>query len=406
MQKIFPLTGRIQYYDWGSRNAIPKILGLKNSKNRPVAEIWYGTHSKAPSGIITEKGEESLQEVISRFPNRLLGEANVKRFGSELPFLLKIISAASPLSIQVHPDKNSARSGYEKEEKKGIPATAPDRNYRDANHKPECIYALTEFHALKGFRDYREIIGNLKKYAPKSLDETIESFSQNTCEEGMKIFLKQLLSSGPAKRLAIHSEAMERSSTAKEEDRTAAWIHRLCRLHPEDPAALAPAFLNLLQLKPGDALFLEPGEMHAYLEGTGLEVMATSDNVIRGGLTEKHVDTEELLKVTCFKPSANNIISLYTDNNLSALPAFAEEFKLSFFISETIQKEAEINSTTGPLIILNLEGEFGVSVNSDDKIQIKKGDSLFISSEAKNVFLSGKGTLAIASIPGKEDFSS
>jgi mannose-6-phosphate isomerase class I len=297
---LVPLSPAFQPYAWGDPSFIPELCGLPVT-GKPVAEAWFGAHPSSPSVAGTPDGTLALDAWIALDADRVLGRDVRARFGG-LPFLLKLLSAARPLSIQVHPSKAQAEAGFARENAAGIPLDAPQRSYRDDNHKPELIVALTPFDALCGFRPLDEI--------SKSLNAVPEVSALLPKLEPTPEGLRAWTSAYFALPSAVLSPALSR------------WVERLRSVpdrgteHPEhwvlaahaefssdgapDRGLVFVVLLNLLRLAPGEGLFLEAGVPHAYLRGAGLEVMSSSDNVLRGGLTPKHVDPAELARVVDF----------------------------------------------------------------------------------------------------------
>ncbi|CAL9552569.1 mannose-6-phosphate isomerase, class I [Streptomyces sp. NPDC090994] len=294
------LVNTVRPYAWGSTTAIPALLGTEPT-GEPQAEMWMGAHPGAPSR--TARG--TLDEVIAAAPEQELGTAAVAAFGPRLPFLLKILAAGAPLSLQVHPDLEQARAGYDDEERRGIPADAPHRNYKDANHKPELICALTEFDGLCGFRAPEEAAALLDGLGVPSLKPYADLLRAHPEDAALREVLTAVLTADPA----------EMSRTVTE---TAAACARLggayapyadiAHHYPGDPGVLAALLLNHVRLQPGEALYLGAGVPHAYLNGLGVEIMANSDNVLRCGLTPKHVDVPELLRVVRFQPADPGVL--------------------------------------------------------------------------------------------------
>jgi mannose-6-phosphate isomerase len=303
---ICRLINHVQEYAWGSTTAIPELLGEAVPASRPQAELWMGAHPRGPSQVKIGGRRLSLAELIAREPEAVLGAAAAARFGAALPFLFKVLAASSPLSIQAHPDREQARAGFARENKEGIPLDAFHRNYRDANHKPEILCALTPFRALKGFRPAAEILSCCRRLGLKSLEGELALLRSPA--GGLKAFFGALMRLPARRREALCVRAAELAaagggpSDGAEPFRT--WIVRLQSLYPGDIGVLSPLFLNLIRLEPGEAIYLPAGELHAYLEGTGIELMANSDNVLRGGLTAKHMDVPELLRILRFEPAA------------------------------------------------------------------------------------------------------
>ncbi len=303
MDSIAILENPVKDYAWGSRTAIQDLLGLPpEARDRPMAELWMGAHPTAPSLVKQGSTELPLDRVIREATEAVLGRYVVEKFGHELPFLFKFLAAGEPLSIQAHPGKEQAGEGFAREDKAGIPLDSPERTYKDRNHKPELLCAVTRFRALKGFRPAEETARLLEAAAPKGLSAEAAVLDDEDPSRGLRRFFTAFMSLAPERRHAVTSEAEARAAEMTGSDPAFAWVRRLAGLFPGDPGALAPAFLNLIELRPGEAIFIRPGELHAYLEGSGLEIMANSDNVIRGGLTGKYVDREELLRTVIFEP--------------------------------------------------------------------------------------------------------
>jgi mannose-6-phosphate isomerase len=295
MQKIGLLKNTIQEYAWGSPKAIPDLLGRRNPGNKPQAELWMGAHPKATSLVQYHGQWVSLLDLINKNPLDVLGKNAAKNFNNKLPYLFKVLAAAKPLSIQAHPNLNQAREGFQRENAQRIPLDAPHRNYRDANHKPECICALTQFWALSRFRRISGILSYLKKVCAHGLDAEIDNLKQQPTSDGLKRFYTALMTMDADRQNRIVAQALEQAQRFEAEDPVFNWMLKIADDYPKDIGVLAPILLNLICLEPGQALFLDAGELHAYLEGLGIELMANSDNVLRGGLTPKHVDVPELV---------------------------------------------------------------------------------------------------------------
>ncbi|RCK68378.1 mannose-6-phosphate isomerase, class I [Desertihabitans brevis] len=287
------LTGPVQHYAWGSPTLIPELLGTEPD-GRPHAELWLGAHPSAPARLESE----GLDERVERDP-AVVGAASVERFGRRLPYLLKLLAAAEPLSLQAHPTREQAERGWAREEAEGPARDAPDRNYKDDWPKPEMIVALTEFDALCGFADPARTAALWRELEVEALDPLVDALGT---PDGLRAVLLDLLDDERWRGVAgLVTEAAGRR--AEEEGavgdlcRTAVEI---ARFYPGDPGVLVALLMNRVRLQPGEALFLGAGNLHAYLSGLGVEVMANSDNVLRGGLTPKHVDVAELGAVLDF----------------------------------------------------------------------------------------------------------
>ncbi len=307
MHEVLVLDNRIQNYAWGSRTIISELLGRATPSPQPEAELWIGAHPKAPSAIVDPPGLGTLDQAIEADPVGLLGSSACERFGNQLPFLFKVLAAAQPLSIQAHPSHEQARRGWDRENAEGIEIDAPHRNYRDPNHKPELVCALSPFVALKGFRPLDEIVRSLEPVARPELGHGLGRLAREKSPAALRALFARLLTLDTDERSAI----LERAATEaarRASDPAWCWVGRLLDLHPGDAGVLAPLYLHLVVLAPGEALFLPAAELHAYLEGAALEIMANSDNVLRGGLTPKHVDVPELLATLAFEPRTPELL--------------------------------------------------------------------------------------------------
>ena len=394
MKKLFILENRIQHYAWGSPTSIPELLGIRNKEGRPFAELWMGAHPRAPSMALTDSLEVPLNVLIARDPGFFLGDRVRRSFGDRLPFLFKVLAAEQPLSLQAHPDIDRAREGYAGEEKRGIPLDSPDRNYRDPNHKPEMICALTGFDALCGFRNLGEILELLAPIESAALlTEGLESGNP------YKQLLSRMLFLPETEKKQVLSEVLARAEHSESPpDR---WAAHLAEFFSNDIGILAPYIFNLVHLQPGQALALKAGMLHSYLHGTGIELMANSDNVLRGGLTEKHVDRDELLRVLDFVPLEPNIIDPDPGRgDIAEYPSGAKEFVLSSLRLEG-RGEVRIPGTPGPEIILCTEGRLVIR-SEDETLMIVKGRSVFVAAETGAYTIKGVGRAFKASVPGDD----
>jgi mannose-6-phosphate isomerase len=400
---IYKLTNSIKNYEWGSPEWIPDLLGKPNENHIPWAEVWMGVHPEGPSKVNPLDGEgmeEELGELISKNPAEFLGEERARIFGG-LPFLFKILAAEKPLSIQAHPSLTQAINGWERENTIGIPLDSPERNYKDANHKPEIICALSPFTAMAGFREPREIKANLEEFlrdAPQSLVTALRPLTEALeGENPLKTFLQELFSLSPFVRKALGNYAQGSSEYDEWE-----FVSRFAELFPDDPAIISPLYLNLIQLNPGEAIYLPAGILHAYVHGMGVELMANSNNVLRGGLTPKHIDIPELLRVLDFasyKPEILKGIGEATESTHSSesklsigeyeYPVPCKEFSLS-----VIQGGDHIYLETGPSIILVTHGE--LRINGPSEIILTRGESAFIPAGNNGLKFSGVYTVYAA----------
>lgn len=301
-------------YAWGSRTAIASLLGRSVPAPHPEAELWIGAHPTDPSVLLSEP-ERSLLTAVEHDPDGQLGKACADRFGARLPFLLKVLAADEPLSMQAHPSARLAHEGFTREQARGIPLDAPQRNYKDAEHKPELVCALTEFHALAGFRAVPGALELLHALNVRELAAYVELLNAQPDADGLRalfttwITLPQTaLTELMPYLLAACVEHIRARGPFARECRT---VLQLAEPYPTDAGVMISLLLNHVMMKPGEAIYLPPGNLHAYLHGTAVEIQANSDNVLRGGLTPKHVDVPELLRILDF--SAGDVSTMPGD---------------------------------------------------------------------------------------------
>ncbi|MFF2327080.1 MULTISPECIES: mannose-6-phosphate isomerase, class I [unclassified Streptomyces] len=383
------LSNTVRPYAWGSTTALPELLGIAPT-GEPQAEMWMGAHSGAPSRLTrpTRTGgggrEQALSDVIAADPERELGRATVEKFGPQLPFLLKLLAAGAPLSLQVHPDLAQAARGYEDEERRSVPIDAPHRTYKDANHKPELICALTPFAGLCGFRRPAEAAEAMAALDVDSLKPYVDLLGAHPEEAALREVLTAILSADPAEMaetVNLAAVAAERLGGAH------APYARIAHHFPGDPGVVAAMLLNYVELQPGEALFLGAGVPHAYLDGLGVEIMANSDNVLRCGLTPKHIDVPELLRIVRFEASDPAILrpeASPSGEELYETPV--DEFRLSRFDLSPGAHPVDLTRET-PQILLCTAG-----APTAGTLGLTPGASVFVPSGEK-VEVSGTGTL-------------
>ncbi len=395
MNRIVTLKNPILDYSWGSRTAIADLLGQPCPSDGPQAELWMGAHPKAPSTLLWEDRTVALSELISRYPKDVLGPDAAKRFNGRLPYLFKVLAADQPLSIQAHPDRNQARKGYERENALGIPLDAPHRNYRDDNHKRECSCALTPFWGLNGFRRIEDMLDYFRRLAVSCLDPELELLQTGN----LPGFFESLMTMGDLRKRRVTAEVGDLARTAEADDPVFRWISSLDRAYPSDIGILSPILLNLVCLRPGQAMFLGSGELHAYLEGTGVELMANSDNVLRGGLTPKHVDVPELLRVVNFEERRIDILKpAPVGPTERRYPCRAEEFDLSVVdVAEGNPHRSRKKRSVE--ILLCTAGRLRVIEENDRERVVKKGASFLVPAAAPPYRIEGAGTLYKAAVP-------
>ena len=394
------LRNPVQEYAWGSYSAIQDLLGKTRSEDKPMAELWMGVHPKAPSELLIEGKWEPLNEVIERCPESILGKNAAGKFSNNLPFLFKVLAAARPLSIQVHPNLRQAREGFDRENSLEIPIDAPNRNYRDNNHKPEIICALIPFIALKGFRKVEEILDLMDKLSPSSFSDDLSAFKMSPDPQGLRRFFTSLMTMRPDKQKGVVTEAVNLAKKRSSEDRAFYWMIELDRVYPGDIGVLSPLYLNLIELEPGEALYLPAGELHAYLEGIGVELMANSDNVLRGGLTPKYVDVPQLLEVVNFEMADVKKIEPAKVGSCERIyPSPAEEFSLS--VISVCQGKSFISAKDrNAEIMICTEGRGTIEdLSIGDHLSLIKGNSVIVSAAVDQYVIAGEGTFYKASVP-------
>lgn len=396
MKDISILKNTVQEYAWGSYTAIAELLGTSSPSARPQAELWMGAHPKASSLIEYEGKQLSLAEVIENHPEDILGKTAARKFDRRLPYLFKVLAAAKPLSIQAHPNQEQAEEGFERENRLGIPLTAPNRNYKDRSHKPECLCALTRFWGLRGFRSIPEILSLAEKICPAELEPEIRDLRKQPDASGLKSFFHALGTMTHERKRNTITQAVRVAQ--REDDPIFKWILRLYDDYPEDIGVLSPVFLNLICLEPGQAMFLPAGELHAYLDGVGIELMANSDNVLRGGLTPKHIDVPELLRVLDFTAGKPDIllprkISEYE----SVYDSLAEEFVLSVIAVRPAMNDAQFFPQSVE-ILLCTQGSATLTAD-EQSLPVAKGLSLMIPCSAETYYIQGNATFCKAAVP-------
>ncbi|GAA0526900.1 mannose-6-phosphate isomerase, class I [Saccharopolyspora subtropica] len=356
------LRNAVRPYAWGSRTAIADLLGRPVPTPHPEAELWMGAHPGDPSRVVRSDGEEvSLLSLLDADPAHHLGDACVRRWGSRLPFLMKVLAADEPLSLQAHPSAEQAAEGFAREEAAGIARNAPNRNYPDPTAKPELICALTEFHALAGFREAQRTVRLLDELAVPSLRAHRELLAAQPDAAGLRAlfttwitlpehYLREIL----PELLEACVEHVRGHGEFSLECRT---VLELGETYPHDAGVLASLLLNRLVLQPGEAIFLPAGNLHAYLHGTGIEILANSDNILRCGLTPKHVDVPELLRVLDFACGDMRVLKGESlDANLTAYRTPADEFELSRLDWTPAESGTVHLDSPGPQILLCTKG--------------------------------------------------
>jgi mannose-6-phosphate isomerase len=406
---IMKLTGTIQPYGWGSRTVIPDLLGVPPT-DKPQAELWFGAHPLAPSLA----AGRPLTELIAADPEGIIGAAPVAAFGPRLPFLVKIIAADQPLSLQAHPSRAQAEAGYEREQAAGIPRDAPNRTYRDGWPKPEVLCALLPTEALHGFRDPEETYALFEQLGvPAALDLVAQLADRSARPQDRlcRVF-GRLLRLSESERAVVQEVAAAAAAVCSGETRRsgdagqsaalrdfAATATELSTFYPSDPGVLAALLMNRVSLLRYDAIFLPPGNLHAYLRGCGVEIMANSDNVMRGGLTPKFVNVEELLKVLDFTPGFPGLITPVLEGpGVWHYPAPADEF--SFWRLEVSTDPIELPGAGTGRIVLVTDGSVALASGTagGDELILRRGESALVTA-GEHVRLSGDAVVFVGA-PG------
>ena len=387
---VLPLTGQIRDYAWGSTSAIQHMLGAP-ADGRPAAELWFGAHPDAPALLATHG--TTLDELIAADPARTLGQAVRDRFGSQLPFLVKVLAAERPLSIQVHPTLAQAQHGFDREEASGIARDAPQRNYRDRNHKPELICAITEFEALCGFRPIHQTLALLDELALPALQTTRDLLAG---PDGLRAAFAHLLTWTDAGAVAEVTAAALGTRTEAVREGPFAGALRAAKLaaeeFPGDRGVLLTVLLNYVRLEPGEAIYLDAGNVHAYLRGVGVEIMANSDNVLRCGLTPKHIDVDELLAVAQFRELSDPRWSPEITDGVRRFDVPVDDFALTRI---EVDGWHELPAETGPRIVLCTEGSVDASAVGEVHT-VPSGHAVFVAPGTAPT-LAGRGLAFVAS---------
>jgi mannose-6-phosphate isomerase len=378
---IFKLTGKVQHYEWGGYDFIPELLDIQKENNKPFAEYWMGAHPSASSLITVDGKPVSLNQVIQQEPSTFMGEAVYKKFG-ELPYLFKVLDVREMLSIQVHPTKDEAVKGFAAEEAAGISMNAPHRNYKDKNHKPEVMVALSEFWLLHGFKQKEELNETLnavpefkfllpvfEEHGYKGLYKEVMEFSQERVD--------QVLSP------LVNRELAQKNRLTKEQ--AGYWVNKLFQTGEQianiDRGVFSIYFFNIVKVLPGEGVFQGAGIPHAYLEGQNVELMANSDNVLRGGLTTKHVDVQELLKHTKFEGVRPHVMKGEKVNDVENMyPCPVADFGISL-IKLLIGAQYSHKSYSAEIYLVT-EGVIQLTSNKT----IGKGEALFVTASTEVFF--------------------
>ena len=393
------LDGARQSYDWGSTTAIPEMLGLE-SDGAPWAEQWYGAHPAGPTRLADGR---TLAALLASDPGRLLGEDVVRRFGPQLPFLLKVIAPDRALSLQVHPSLEQAVQGFERENAAGVAPDSPMRSFKDSNHRPEMVLALTRFEAVAGFRAPRraaEVLGGLDSPLARRMRRTLRL---NPTRFGIRQAFTELVCADTRPETSEMAELVAEISRRLAEGRSPsrrvdANVVEMARAFPHDPGIAAALLLNPVTLRRGEALFVPAGSVHAYISGLGVEVMASSDNVLRAGLTTKHVNVPAMLACVDYvaappvRPAPE-----YLSRATRAYYAPVDDFEL--LVTTVVPRDGRVPVPgRGPRILLGLEGTTTVTTPAGSA-ELTRGRALFVGADERTLAAEGEGEFVQADVP-------
>ncbi|WP_338493002.1 mannose-6-phosphate isomerase, class I [Streptomyces sp. SJL17-4] len=373
------LHNTLQPYDWGSRTLLPELMGLPPT-GAPQAELWMGAHPAAPSRLFRGEALARLDRIVAEDPEGELGAVTLRRFGPRLPFLVKLLAADAPLSVQVHPDLAQAQAGFARENALGVPLDAVHRNYRDDQHKPEMIVALTPFRGLCGFRspeDCAALLDSLRVPGLRPYIETLRTVPEpQALAQVFRAFFRP-----PADLLVSVAQALAVAAAGTAGAHIVAY-DRIARAYPGDAGLLSALMLRYVELSPGEALFLGAGVPHAYLSGLGVEIMASSDNVLRCGLTSKHVDAEELSRTVRFGAPPTRVLSPREEGEGEEVyPAPVDDFRLSRYLLRAGDPRRCV-TLDAPQIVLCTAGTMSLS-STKENVDIGPGQAVYVPAGAE-----------------------
>jgi mannose-6-phosphate isomerase len=390
---MFKLKNQIQNYAWGSKTSISELFGIENHTNEPQAEIWMGAHSSGCS-----RNEESgvlLSDIIEQNKSATLGRYTINRFG-ELPYLFKVLAAHTPLSIQVHPNKQKSELGFARENEQGVGLNDPSRNYKDPNHKPELVYALTSYKAMNGFRPIEQIIRLFDEIDIDELNLETSLLKQEPNSRGLERFFSSVMMLNEERKSKVLSQ-LEIAYCRPVTDiafKAIEYSQIFKNYYDGDIGLLAPFILNIVELAPGEAMFLFAETPHSYVEGTALEIMANSDNVLRAGLTHKHINIPELNDNVIFN-------SIYPDElkmspiikgNKEKFPIPVDDFGFDILHAKPTKQVQYVRSAEILFCV-----DYNIVVETKEKtIELTPGESVFVPYSTQVYAYQGKGRLARA----------
>lgn len=383
------LTPAVQAYDWGTTDDLPRLLRT-DPTGSPLAEAWWGAHPAGPTRVVDESGETTLAERIAADPVAALGPEIARAFGGRLPFLLKVLAIAKPLSLQVHPTTDDARAGFDAEEAAGVPLDAASRVYRDRNPKPEMIVALTPMVVLAGFRPAASVRRDLERAGHPDAAPLLEALRAESQPAALATYVRLALGLPDAADLVDAVARTGREPDAGPSLRAAA---DAAAHFPGDPGVLVALAMHRVDLAPGEACFTPVGMVHSYQSGVGVEIMANSDNVVRAGLTSKHVDVDELLRVASTAPASPGAPETERSEGATMFWPRADEFLLSVLSEGTHEFIAH------PRVVLVVDGRAVVASEAGGTRELIHGDAVFIPYSDGEVAVAAFGTVIVAGVP-------
>ena len=394
MLGILPLECPVRRYDWGSRTAFGRLLG-RPCDGRPEAELWMGAHPQAPSAALVGSRRVPLDRLIADRPAETLGRCAPAGHGpggqgAGLPFLFKLLAIGRPASIQVHPTRACAERGFDAEERAGVPVDAPHRSYRDRNHKPEIMLALEPMEILAGVRPPAEIESALAAAGVSDLAPAAAPGGDEAAAAGRLLRAVLTLDRAAGERLHRRLTACAPPTAA------GALLRKLAASYPGDPAVIGALLLNRVDLRPGEALYTAPGQLHTFVSGAGVELMASSDNVLRAGLTGKHVDVDRTLAAADLRPAPPALVAPRPAGPAERVyPAPAQEFRLSVI---DLRAGGAFATRRGPEILLLLGA--GARLRwPGGALALKRGDAVFVPACVPSYHARGEGRLYRACAP-------
>ncbi|WP_435736971.1 mannose-6-phosphate isomerase, class I [Cellulosimicrobium sp. PMB13] len=408
---FYRLDNTVQRYDWGSTSALQDLLGLE-ADGRPAAELWMGAHPLAPSSLAPVRGDAdqgagtassgTLLDLVRAEPAAVLGTRVLDTYGPRLPFLLKVLAAERALSLQVHPHPHRARAGFNRENREGVPRDSPICSFHDDQHKPEMVVAMTRFEGLSGFRRPQRALELLDGLDGELVARMRAALAARPTEAGVRDAFTLALHARSGPDVAADLErtvASVRSRQALRSRRADATVLSLAEQHPGDPGAVVSLLLNRVTLEPGESMFVPSGHVHAYLSGCAVEVMASSDNVLRAGLTTKRVDVDALLEcATCAPgPAARPRVSVDAGSGLSTYRPPVAEFALT--AGRVRAGGAVALPDAGPRVVLCLAGEVVLAAGADGELRLARGESVLVPHAAGPLTVRGDGHVVVAYVP-------